>query len=103
MVRHLHDYNGFEVWRKLEARYGKTKVHSALLEFAIIANVRSNNDIEFDNEFIQWELDVAKFEKAMGALLPDTIKVGLVLCATTGKLYDHLCFNVTETRLQARA
>ena len=73
------DNNGFEAWRKLEARYGKTMIHNALLGPATIVNVKFNSDNEFETKFAKWELDIAKFEKATGTIGNDQGRSG-TLC-----------------------
>eukprot|EP00974_Lingulodinium_polyedra_P020878 2018968-Lingulodinium_polyedra.AAC.1 len=48
---------------------------------------------KLQGQFQQWEIDRAKFERAIGEEVSDAAKVGLLITLTTGKLHYHLCLS----------
>ena len=48
------------------------------------------NDAQFEEQFLQWEYDINRYEKDNGTALPDGIKIAILLNKTKGALQQHL-------------
>ena len=48
------------------------------------------NEAQFEEQFLQWEYDINRYEKDSGTALPDGIKIAILLNKTKGALQQHL-------------
>ena len=48
------------------------------------------NEAQFEEQFLQWEYDINRYEKDNGTALPDGIKIAMLLNKTKGALQQHL-------------
>ena len=48
------------------------------------------NDAQFEEQFLQWEYDINRYEKDNGTAPPDGIKIEILLNKTKGALLQHL-------------
>ena len=48
------------------------------------------NEAQFEEQFLQWEYDINRYEKDNGAALPDGVKIATLLNKTKGALQQHL-------------
>ena len=96
LIDQIDDDNGFEAWRKLHARYAKTKLQTSIMMLVEIVNTKFDNDKTFESKLTKWEANITKFEKSINKDLYDEIKVGLLIAGTTGTLHDHLCMHVQD-------
>ena len=48
------------------------------------------NEAQFEEQFLQWEYDINRYEKDNGTALPDGIKIAILLNKTKGALQQHL-------------
>ena len=95
LVEQVEDDNGLEAWRKLGQRYLQTRRQTTVMLLVKLVNTKFHEE-RFETEFAQFELDIGKFETALGAQLHDDIKMGLVVANTTGKLHDHLVLTLQD-------
>ena len=66
LIDQVEDADGLEAWRKLHARYAKTKTQSAIMGLVTIVNTKFHNDKDFETKFSKWDNDITKFERAIG-------------------------------------
>ena len=50
----------------------------------------SFSEQQFEEQFLQWEYDVNRYERDNGAALPDGVKIAVLLNETNGALQQHL-------------
>ena len=79
IVDQVEDANGFEAWRRLHARFARTKMQSAIMMLVTIVNTKFHEK-NFETTFAEWENNITKFESAVGKSLYDEIKSWLVDC-----------------------
>ena len=48
------------------------------------------NEAQFEEQFLQWEYDINRYEKDNGTALPDGVKIAILLNKTKGALQQHL-------------
>ena len=57
---------------------------------------------DFEVQFTQWEATLSKYESETNSLLPDAVKVAILLNETHGPLQQHLRLNTTQTTAYAQ-
>ena len=92
-----------EAYRKLSYRYARNKLQNAVLRMASIVNIKFQ-DSNFENAFTEWESEIFKLDTSLGPNknLPDEVKIGILVAATTGKIHDHLCVSMARIELTQR-
>ena len=48
------------------------------------------NEAQFEEQFLQWEYNINRYEKDNGTALPDGVKIAILLNKTKGALQQHL-------------
>ena len=66
LVEQIEDDNGYEAFRRLSHRYLKTRRQTTIMQLVKPVNTKFHDD-KLETEFTQFELDIAKFESALGA------------------------------------
>ena len=100
ILEQVDEENGLEAYRKLYARYAKTKMQNAIMRMAAIVNIKFQ-DTTFENTFSEWESEIHKLESALktertDGKLADEVKIGILIAGTTGKIHDHLCLSLND-------
>ena len=92
VVRQNIEGNGFETWRRLYAKFAlpdatrATSLLTQLLDFRF-------NPSTFEQDFNTWETLKVRYERQVGAPLPDGVLVATLLNKTSGALQQHLRLN----------
>ena len=92
VVRQNIEGNGFETWRRLYAKFAlpdatrATSLLTQLLDFRF-------NPSTFEQDFNTWETLKVRYERQVGAPLPDGVLVATLLNKTSGALQQHLPLN----------
>ena len=107
ILEQVDEENGIEAYRKLYARFAKTKMQNAIMRMAAIINIKFQ-DTTFENTFSEWEGEIHKLESALktdkhDGKLADEVKIGILIAGTTGKIHDHLCLSLNEVSVYADA
>ena len=107
ILEQVDEENGFEAYRKLYARFAKTKMQNAIMRMAAIINIKFQ-DTTFENTFSEWEGEIHKLESALrtertDGKLADEVKIGILIAGTTGKIHDHLCLSLKDVSTYADA
>ena len=84
--------NGFEIWRLLCRRYSPDPVVS---QYGALGQILEPSlpEAHFQDAFLHWEADIARWERDTGTVLPDTVKIGILHNRTSGALQQHLRLN----------
>ena len=96
ILEQVEEENGCEAYRRLYLRYAKTKMQNAIMRIATIVNTRFH-DTNFETTFTEWGSELHKIEVSLNSKIDDTIKIGILIAGTTGKLHDHLCLTLGDT------
>ena len=100
--------NGFETWRQLHLRCALPLGTRSIGYLTKLLNPQLDEN-KFEESFTTWEFQLAKYEQDNRTLLPDAIKIAILLNETKGPLqrhlqlqagnittYDHWLWSVTE-------
>ena len=83
------DNNGFETFRVLHQRFS-LPVGTRSIGYLTTWLKPKFEEQSFEENFLQWEYDVARYELDNGQALPDTVKIAILLNETKGALQQHL-------------
>ena len=83
------DNNGFETFRVLHQRFS-LPVGTRSIGYLTTLLKPKFEEQSFEENFLQWEYDVARYELDNGQALPDTVKIAILLNETKGALQQHL-------------
>jgi hypothetical protein len=83
LVKALYTTPGLEVWRRLHQRYKHNKGNRSISLLQAIFRVTFVDD-GFEDRFMQWEADNSTWEGENNVVLPDVVKIGLLLLGTSG-------------------
>ena len=64
ILEQVDEENGFEAYRKLYARFAKTKMQNAIMRMASIINMKFQ-DTNFETTFSEWEGEIHKLGTAL--------------------------------------
>ena len=82
--------NGFEVWRLLSRRYSADPVVS---QYGALAQILEPllPEAHFQDVFLHWEADIARWEREAGTVLPDNVKTCICILHnhTSGAHQQH--------------
>ena len=83
------DNNGFETFRVLHQRFS-IPIGTRSIGYLTTLLKPKFEEQTFEENFLQWEYDVARYELDNGQALPDTVKIAILLNETKGALQQHL-------------
>ena len=83
------DNNGFETFRVLHQRFS-LPIGARSIEYLTTLLKPKCEEQSFEENFLQWEYAVARYELDNGQGLPDTVKIAILLNETKGALQQHL-------------
>ena len=83
------DNNGFETFRVLHQRFSLPFGARSIGYLTTLLKPKFEEQ-SFEENFLQWEYDVAGYELDNGQALPDTVKIAILLNETKGALQQHL-------------
>ena len=83
------DNNGFETFRVLHQRFS-LPVGTRSIGYLTTLLKPKFEEQSFEENFLQWEYDVARYELDNGQALPDTVKIAILLNETKRALQQHL-------------
>ena len=104
ILEQVEEGNGLEAYRKLSYRSARNKLQNAVLRMASIVNIKFQ-DSNFENAFTDWESEIFKLDTSLGPSkrLPDEVKIGILVAATTGKIHDPLCVSMARIETYSEA
>ena len=83
------DNNGFETFRVLHQRFS-IPIGTRSIGYVTSLLKPKFEEQTFEENFLQWEYDVARYKLDNGQALPDTVKIAILLNETKGALQQHL-------------
>ena len=83
------DNNGFETFRVLHQRFSLPIGTRSIGDLTTLLKPKFEEQ-SFEENFLQWEYGVARYELDNGQALPDTVKSAMLLSETKGALQQHL-------------
>ena len=83
------DNNGFETFRVLHQRFS-IPIGTRSIGYLTTLLKPKFEEQTFEENFLQWEYDVARYELDNGQSLPDTVKIAILLNETKGALQQDL-------------
>ena len=83
------DNNGFETFRVLHQRFS-IPIGTRSIGYLTTLLKPKIEEQTFEENFLQWEYDVARYKLDNGQALPDTVKIAILLNETKGALQQHL-------------
>ena len=83
------DNNGFETFRVLHQRFS-IPIGTRSIGYVTTLLKPKFEEQTFEENFLQWEHDVARYKLDNGQALPDTVKIAILLNETKGALQQHL-------------
>ena len=90
MVRqNRYNANGCETLRLLRNRFS-LPVGTRSVGYLTKLLEPTFNEAQFEEQFLQWEYDINRYEKDNGTALPDGVKMAILLNKTKGALQQHL-------------
>ena len=81
--------NGFETWRLIHARYSIPLGTRSIGHLSRLLKPQLDEQ-QFEQSFTTWEFQLSKYEKDNNTLLPDAVKIAILLNETIGPLQQHL-------------
>ena len=81
--------NGCETVRLLNSRFS-LPVGTRSVGYLTKLLKPSFSEQQFEEQFLQWEYDLNRYERDNGAALPDGVKIAVLLNETNGALQQHL-------------
>ena len=87
--RNRYNANGCETLRLLHNRFS-LPVGTRSVGYLTKLLEPTFNEAQFEEQFLQWEYDINRYEKDNGTALPDGIKIAILLNKTKGALQQHL-------------
>ena len=84
-----HNANGCETLRLLHNRFS-LPVGTRSVGYLTELLEPTFNEAQFEEQFLQWEYDINRYEKDNGTALPDGVKIAILLNKTKGALQQHL-------------
>ena len=81
--------NGLETWRQLVIRFS-IPVGTRSTGYLTKLLKPSFDEVKFEESFATWELEINRYERDNSAVLPDSIKIAVLLNETRGALQQHL-------------
>ena len=81
--------NGFETWRLVHARYSIPLGTRSIGYFTKLLKPQLDEQ-KFEESFTTWEFQLSRYEQDNNTLLPDAIKIAVLLNETKGPLQQHL-------------
>ena len=83
------DNNGFETFRVLHQMLS-LPIGTRSIGYLTTLLKPKFEEQSFEENFLQWEYHVARYELDNGQALPDTVKIAILLKETKGALQQHL-------------
>ena len=81
--------NGLETWRQLVIRFS-IPVGTRSIGYLTKLLKPSFDESKFEEAFATWEFEINRYERDNSAILPDNIKIAVLLNETRGALQQHL-------------
>ena len=81
--------NGLETWRQLVIRFS-IPVGTRSIRYLTKLLKPSFDESKFEEAFATWEFETNRYERDNSAILPDNIKIAVLLKETRGALQQHL-------------
>ena len=81
--------NGYETYRQLALRFSLPLGTRSIGYLTSLLKPKFD-DHKFEESFLQWEFELAKYERDNGGQLPDNVKIAVLLNETKGALQQHL-------------
>ena len=94
------DNNRFETFRVLHQRFS-LPVGTRSIGYLTTLLTPKFEEQSFEENFLQWEYDVARYELDNGQALPDTVKIAILLNETKGALQQHLQLSRTGHNIRS--
>ena len=83
--------NGFETWRLIHARYSIPLGTRSIGHLTRLLKPQLAEQ-KFEERFTTWESQLSKYEQDNNTLLPDAVKIAILLNETKGPPQQHLQF-----------
>ena len=81
--------DGFETWRLIHARYSIPLGARGIGYLTRLLKPQLEEQ-KFEESFTTWEFQLSRYEQDNNTLLPDTVKIAILLNETEGPLQQHL-------------
>ena len=81
--------NGFETWRLIHATYSIPRGTRSIGYLTRLLKPQLDEQ-KFEESFTTWEFQLSKYEQDNNTLLPDAVKIAVLLNETKGPLQQHL-------------
>ena len=81
--------NGLETWRQLVIRFS-IPVGTRSIGYLTKLLKPSFDESKFEESFATWEFEINRYERDNSTILPDNIKIAVLLNETKGSLQQHL-------------
>ena len=102
IVDNVQNSNGMEAWRRLRERYSRTNQQKSIMSLVAIMGMKLPDDNSLEQKFVNFEVEMNRYEMATGNQLPDSAKVGILVATTTGRLHEHLVLNMSDQTTYAQ-
>ena len=83
IVDNAHNSNGMEAWRRLRERYSRTNQQKSIVSLVASMAMKLPDDNTLEHKFVNFEVEMNRYEMATGNQLPDSAKVGILVATTT--------------------
>ena len=81
--------DGFETWRLTHARYSIPLGTRSIGHLTRLLKPQLDEQ-KFEESFTTWEFQLSRYEQGNNPLLPDAVKIAILLNETKGPLQQHL-------------
>ena len=82
-VDNIPNQNGLVTWHALSARFKLPGVQVAIMALTQVMNTKFT-DKYFEVKFPLWETEILKYEQAINEILPETVRLAVLLGGTQG-------------------
>ena len=93
LLTSLDTEHGLEEWRILHAHYKRPNLNTAVGRLARILEFTFKN---MDEDLLNFEAEINKYEKETSSVLPSAIKVAVLMNRTSGSLQQHIRLNANN-------
>ena len=94
-VDSVPNINELEAWRRLNKLDSKSNTQVVLTNTHSITNAKFPEE-NLEAAWAKWEMEITKYEAAARTILPDSVKASILVCRTSGKLYESRCTQCTD-------
>ena len=92
--------HGLELWRRLHQRFNQRSRMTSMGRLVSIMSVIFELST-LENQMVLWEQEISKYETETASLLPDSIKIAVLIKGTSGNLQEWIQLNGSNMNVYA--